>query len=85
MRDKLDRAHAKEREAFGKKLHDFGQIQAHIAQSYAEYMAGKSYLYQVPGSILCCPVGLCILHTVGLCNLHTGRRRCISTSSTRAP
>jgi len=34
-----------EREAFGKPLSDFGQIQSAIATSYAEYMAGRSYVY----------------------------------------
>ena len=40
-------AYAAERAAFGRKLHEFGQVQAHIAQSYAEYMAGRSYVYHV--------------------------------------
>lgn len=34
-----------ERTAFGKPLSDFGQIQSAIATSYAEYMAGRSYVY----------------------------------------
>ena len=38
--------YASERSAFGQNLNAFGQIQRHIAESYAEYMAGKSYLYQ---------------------------------------
>lgn len=33
-------AYAKERKAFGQPLHAFGQVQKHIAESYAEYMAG---------------------------------------------
>lgn len=33
-------AYAKERQAFGQPLHAFGQVQKHIAESYAEYMAG---------------------------------------------
>ena len=37
--------HARERKAFGKPLHHFGQIQRHIADSYAEYMAGRAYVY----------------------------------------
>ncbi len=40
-------AYAAERKAFGEPLHAFGQIQRHLAESYAEYMAGKHYLYQV--------------------------------------
>lgn len=37
--------YAKEREAFGKSLDSFGQIQKYIADSYAEYMASKTYVY----------------------------------------
>lgn len=40
-------AYANERKAFGQPLSQFGQIQRHLADSYAEYMAGKTYLYQV--------------------------------------
>ncbi|PIE17544.1 MAG: isovaleryl-CoA dehydrogenase, partial [Proteobacteria bacterium] len=29
----------------------FGQIQRNIAESYAEYMAGRSYVYQVAGAL----------------------------------
>lgn len=39
--------YAKERTAFGKSLNHFGQVQKHIADSYAEYMAGRSYVYDV--------------------------------------
>jgi len=39
-------AYTSERKAFGRSLIDFGQIQRHVAESYAEYMAGKTYLYQ---------------------------------------
>mmetsp|Transcript_10544 Transcript_10544/g.16634 ORF Transcript_10544/g.16634 Transcript_10544/m.16634 type:complete len:451 (-) Transcript_10544:574-1926(-) len=39
-------SYASDRPAFGKSnLFGFGQIQKHITESYAEYMAGKSYLY----------------------------------------
>ncbi len=38
--------YANEREAFGKPLGHFGQIQKMIAESYAEYRAGKSYVYE---------------------------------------
>ncbi|KAJ8515810.1 hypothetical protein ON010_g18512 [Phytophthora cinnamomi] len=34
--------YAKEREAFGRPLNNFGQIQKNIAESYAEYMAGRA-------------------------------------------
>eukprot|EP00536_Pseudo-nitzschia_multiseries_P003168 jgi/Psemu1/236454/estExt_Genewise1.C_470066 len=41
----MTRYAAHERKAFGRPLTDFGQIQAAIATSYAEYMAGRSYVY----------------------------------------
>lgn len=34
-----------ERKAFGKKIAEFGQIQSHIANSYAEYQAARAYVY----------------------------------------
>ncbi len=38
--------YASSRPAFGRpNLYGFGQIQRHISESYAEYMAGKAYLY----------------------------------------
>ena len=37
--------YASERTSFGKPLRDFGQIQRHIAESYAQYMAGRAYTY----------------------------------------
>lgn len=37
--------YAKEREAFGKTLTHFGQIQQMIADSYAQYRAAQSYVY----------------------------------------
>ena len=37
--------YATERVAFGKMIRDFGQIQRYIGESYAEYMAMKSYVY----------------------------------------
>ena len=43
--------YASEREAFGKPLRQFGQLQALLADSYAEYMAGRSYVYQVAGRL----------------------------------
>ena len=37
--------YAQEREAFGKPINSFGQIQRHIGESYAEFMAGRAYVY----------------------------------------
>jgi isovaleryl-CoA dehydrogenase len=40
------------RPAFGKpNLFSFGQIQKHIAESYADYMAWKCYLYGVANGV----------------------------------
>lgn len=39
--------YAQEREAFGKPLNQFGQMQRHIAESYAEYKAARAYVYNV--------------------------------------
>jgi len=38
--------YASERQAFGQPIREFGQIQTHIATSYAQWMAGRSYAYQ---------------------------------------
>lgn len=38
--------YAQEREAFGKPLNQFGQIQKYISESYAEYKAAKCYVYE---------------------------------------
>lgn len=38
--------YAGERQAFGKPLRDFGQIQRYIGDSYAEYMASRCYVYE---------------------------------------
>jgi isovaleryl-CoA dehydrogenase len=39
-------SYASSRSAFGRpNLYGFGQVQRHVAESYAEYRAGKSYLY----------------------------------------
>jgi len=40
-------SYSQERKAFGKPIGDFGQIQKAIAESYAEYMAGRAYVYNV--------------------------------------
>ncbi len=37
--------YATDRTSFGESLRGFGQIQRHIAESYAEYMAGRTYTY----------------------------------------
>jgi isovaleryl-CoA dehydrogenase len=38
--------YANERKAFGQNLSHFGQIQTHIADSFAEYRAAKAYVYE---------------------------------------
>lgn len=37
--------YSRERTAFGQPISQFGQIQAHIATSYAEYAAARAYVY----------------------------------------
>ena len=37
--------YASEREAFGTQIRDFGQIQRHIGESWAEYRAMRAYVY----------------------------------------
>lgn len=37
--------YAEDRKAFGQSLNRFGQIQRHIGESYAEYMASRAYVY----------------------------------------
>ena len=37
--------YASEREAFGSQIRDFGQIQRHIGESWAEYRAMRAYVY----------------------------------------
>lgn len=39
--------YAREREAFGKPLNSFGQIQHYLANSYAEFKSAKCYVYDV--------------------------------------
>jgi isovaleryl-CoA dehydrogenase len=39
------------REAFGKKLMEFGQIQRLVAESYADYQAARALVYQVASQI----------------------------------
>lgn len=43
--------YAQDRKAFGKPIGDFGQIQKHIAESYAEFMAGRSYVYSIASNM----------------------------------
>lgn len=46
------KGYAGERQAFGSpNLYSFGQIQKHIAESYAEYMAGRCYVYGVANAL----------------------------------
>jgi len=37
--------YAKERQSFGNNLNTYGQMQRFIGESYAEYMAGRAYVY----------------------------------------
>ncbi|MBM4343070.1 MAG: acyl-CoA dehydrogenase family protein [Deltaproteobacteria bacterium] len=37
--------YATERHAFGQSIRNFGQIQRYLGDSYAEYMAGRAYVY----------------------------------------
>lgn len=43
--------YTQDRTAFGKSLNSFGQIQRFIAESYAEYMAGRSYVYSTSNKL----------------------------------
>jgi isovaleryl-CoA dehydrogenase len=43
--------YASDRTAFGTDLYKFGQIQRHISESYAEYMAGRCYVYGVANNL----------------------------------
>jgi isovaleryl-CoA dehydrogenase len=38
--------YASERTAFGKTIDQFGQIQRHVGESFAEYRAAKAYVYE---------------------------------------
>ena len=40
-----------DRKAFGKSINQFGQIQKLIAESYASYQAGRSFLYNVSNNL----------------------------------
>jgi isovaleryl-CoA dehydrogenase len=43
--------YATQRKAFDQPLNQFGQIQRHIAESYAEYMVGRCFVYDVANRI----------------------------------
>jgi len=43
--------YAQERKAFGQTLNSFGQMQRFIAESYAEYMAGRAYVYNTSSNL----------------------------------
>lgn len=44
-------SYATEREAFGKQIRNFGQIQRHIGESWAEYRAMRAYVYDTARQI----------------------------------
>lgn len=44
-------AYASDRKAFGQPINRFGQIQRHIADSYGEFMAGRSYVYHTSNAL----------------------------------
>ncbi len=44
-------SYASEREAFGKHIREFGQIQRHIGESWAEYRAMRAYVYDTARQI----------------------------------
>lgn len=43
--------YAQDRKAFGSALNTFGQMQRFIGESYAEYMAGRAYVYNTAGAL----------------------------------
>lgn len=43
--------YASEREAFGKSIRYFGQIQRHIGQSYAKYRSMRAYIYDTANNL----------------------------------
>ena len=43
--------YASQRQAFGTAIRNFGQIQRYIADSYAEWMAGRAYVYATAAAI----------------------------------
>eukprot|EP00933_Yihiella_yeosuensis_P039504 TRINITY_DN3355_c0_g1_i1.p1 TRINITY_DN3355_c0_g1~~TRINITY_DN3355_c0_g1_i1.p1 ORF type:complete len:454 (+),score=91.01 TRINITY_DN3355_c0_g1_i1:102-1463(+) len=49
--------YAKDRKAFGSSLNQFGQMQKMIAESYAEYQAGRCYVYNTSNHLDLASVG----------------------------
>lgn len=43
--------YTQDRKAFGKPLYEFGQIQASLGDSYAEYQAARSYVYNTASNL----------------------------------
>lgn len=43
--------YASERSSFGKPLRSFGQIQRYLAESYADYQAGRAYVYSAAAAL----------------------------------
>jgi isovaleryl-CoA dehydrogenase len=43
--------YAGEREAFGRPIRDFGQIQRHVGESWAKYRAMRAYIYDTAASL----------------------------------
>lgn len=43
--------YATDRQTFGRPLRDHGQIQRHIAESWAEWMAGRCYVYKTAAEL----------------------------------
>jgi isovaleryl-CoA dehydrogenase len=43
--------YATDREAFGKKIRDFGQMQRHIGESWAKYRAMRAYIYDTASNM----------------------------------
>jgi isovaleryl-CoA dehydrogenase len=43
--------YAAQRKAFDQSLNQFGQVQRHIAESYAEFMVGRCFVYDVANKI----------------------------------
>ncbi|EER13686.1 Isovaleryl-CoA dehydrogenase, putative, partial [Perkinsus marinus ATCC 50983] len=43
--------YTQERKSFGKPLAEFGQIQRHFAESYAQWAAARAYVYMVAGQL----------------------------------
>jgi len=64
--------YSSQREAFGKSLQDFGQIQRLIADAFAQMSAGRALLYETAahmdlGFSLCVAVCCSVLQCVAVC------------------